>query len=168
MVRTPFQWVALIPGSWMTALATLGPLGRRMRAPGTVGSSVGLAWYAVMFSGVAPMRYIVLLAVTSYAAMAICEGAERHLGQRDPPSVILDEMIALPVCFIGLEKAFAIYPPWMIGVVAFSLFRIFDILKPFGIDKLQKLPGGIGIVADDLAAAGITCLCLHLLWRGLS
>ena len=167
MPRRPFTWVVLIPGRWMTTLATLGPLGQRMKAPGTVGSAVGLAWYAVLFSGAGPIGYLLLLALSIYTAMAICEGAERYLGERDPPSVILDEMVAMPICFIGLEGAFYTHPPWMVGLAAFGLFRIFDIFKPFGIDRLQKLPGGVGIVADDLAAAGLTCCCLHLLWRGL-
>jgi phosphatidylglycerophosphatase A len=52
---------------------------------------------------------------------------------------------------------------WPVVLAGFVLFRIYDIKKPFGISRLQNLPGGIGCVADDLAAALAACVSLHLL-----
>ena len=55
------------------------------------------------------------------------------------------------------------YEGWPVLIAGFVLFRLFDIFKPFGISKLQNLPGGLGCVADDLAAALASCIVLHLL-----
>ena len=52
-------------------------------------------------------------------------------------------------------------PAWAIFLIGFGLFRIFDILKPFGIKRLQDLPAGWGVVVDDLAAALLTCAVMH-------
>jgi len=52
---------------------------------------------------------------------------------------------------------------WPVLILGFVLFRFFDILKPLGIKKLQNLSGGIGCVADDLAAGLAACVCLHLI-----
>lgn len=163
MNRNYFKWAGFIPREIVIACATFGPLGRRMKAPGTVGSAVGLAWYAILFSNLTPLGYLFTLAITVYVAMAICDAAELHMKVHDPQCVILDEVVAVPVCFIGLQGAMQVYPPWMLGLGAFILFRAFDILKPFGIQYLEKLPGGIGVVADDLAAGLATCTCLHLM-----
>ena len=54
-------------------------------------------------------------------------------------------------------------PPWAIFLTGFALFRLFDIVKPFGIRRLQNLPDGWGVVADDVAAALATAATLHVL-----
>jgi phosphatidylglycerophosphatase A len=54
-----------------------------------------------------------------------------------------------------------VWPPWVIFIAGFLLFRLFDIAKPFGIRKLEDLPGGWGIMFDDVAAALLACLALH-------
>ena len=167
MRRNFFQWTDYIPREVVIACATLGPLGRRMKAPGTVGSAVGLVWYAIIFSNLTPLSYILTLAITAYIAMALCDAAEGYMGTHDPQSVILDEMVAVPACFIGLQGAMQNHPPWILALGAFVLFRAFDILKPFGIKRFEKLRGGIGVVADDLAAAVATCICLHLILMGI-
>lgn len=148
----------------MVGLATLGPLGKQMKAPGTVGSAVGLIWYAVFFAQLSPLSYTLLLLLTVYLAMGICEVAQAYLGERDPNAVILDEMVVIPLCFIGMQ-GFLAEAPWILGLIGFGLFRFFDIVKPFGIKRLQALPGGIGIVADDLAAALATRLCLQVVCK---
>jgi len=56
--------------------------------------------------------------------------------------------------------------PWLVYVAAFGLFRLFDILKPFGIAKLQDLEGGWGVVMDDVAAALVTCAVMHVAAAG--
>jgi len=69
----------------------------------------------------------------------------------------------MPLCFLGWQW---LPPdlPWLVLLLAgFGLFRFFDILKPLGINKLQSLPGGWGVVLDDVAAALASCASLHLL-----
>jgi phosphatidylglycerophosphatase A len=85
--------------------------------------------------------------------------------------VILDEFTAMPLCFLGWPALAGMLPswaaPWAVFVAGFLLFRLFDITKPLGIHKLQDLPGGWGIVVDDVAAALATCAVLHgAAWAG--
>lgn len=73
----------------------------------------------------------------------------RYVGRKDPPLVVVDEVIGL---WITLAGAAALN--WKTWLAAFVLFRVFDIWKPAPVRQLEKLPGGYGIVADD-AMAGV-------------
>lgn len=161
-----FIWTRMLPGPLVTGLATLGPVGSRLPAPGTMGSIAGLVWYTLVFHHLDPIGFILLFLISCYFAAAICGEAEIRMAKRDPGEVILDEFVAVPLCFFGLQGAIAQMGSWawVILVAGFGLFRLFDILKPLGIDRLQNLPGGIGVLMDDVAAALATCLCLHVFW----
>jgi phosphatidylglycerophosphatase A len=138
------------------ALATVGGLGDRLPAPGTtVGSLVGAvlywgaAWglphptWAVALGGL-----VVLLPISVWACGA--EAVRREVA--DPGPVVLDEVAGqwLALAVVSLLRG---EPPnlWAVGA-AFFLFRAFDVVKPRPISSLERLPGGWGIVADDLAA----------------
>ena len=151
------------PTHWILNAATLGPIGRFGKMPGTNGSFLGLIWYTLLFHELSPISYLILSFLSIYIACHICTQAELLLHKKDPHCVILDEMVAIPFCFLGLQPFMQKHPVWIYMFVGFLLFRIFDILKPFGIKKLQALPGGLGIVIDDIAAALSTCICLHIL-----
>ena len=110
-------------------------------------------------------------AVAAYGAVAICGEAEERLQKKDPGEVILDEFVAMPLCFLGWPTliAGAPVPAWAVGLAGFALFRVFDILKPFGIARLQSLRAGLGVVVDDLAAALAAGGVMHLaiwIWNG--
>lgn len=167
MVRSPFIWTSFLPSGLVCNLATLGPLGRIRPGPGTVGTLAGIFWYTVVFSNAGPLGWLIGLALSLYLAIAICGEAEIRLGKRDPGEVILDEFVAVPICFIGLSPATYAVHPLLLLVLAFVLFRLFDIFKPFGIARLQSRPGGYGVVADDVAAALATCACLHVIHHAL-
>ncbi|MCX6943233.1 MAG: phosphatidylglycerophosphatase A, partial [Opitutales bacterium] len=80
----------------------------------------------------------------------------------------LDEVVAMPLCFLGWPALAGSLPVWAVLLAGFALFRFYDILKPLGIRRLQDLPGGWGVVVDDLAAALASCATLHAglgLWR---
>ncbi|HAB38591.1 MAG TPA: phosphatidylglycerophosphatase A [Rhodobacteraceae bacterium] len=146
-------------------LATLGPLGLVKKGPGTVGSVAGIGLYAVVFHYATPLSYLLLMLLLTYLAVAICDTAERRLHMRDPGMIILDELIAVPLVFLGMngpDGLVVAHGGWPVLIAGFVLFRIFDIAKPFGISKLQNLPGGLGCVIDDLAAAIASCIVLHL------
>ncbi len=164
-MKNIFPWVRHLPERWVIGIATVGRIGFWGRAPGTVGSVIGLLWYTVFFFNLEPFHFFALLLFSLYIAVAFCDEAERVLRRHDPPCAILDEVVAMPICFLGLRPAMEFYQPWVILLGGFLLFRFFDILKPLGIKKLQHLPGGWGIVIDDVVAALATCLCLHLLLR---
>ncbi|MBC2596420.1 phosphatidylglycerophosphatase A [Ruficoccus amylovorans] len=157
-------WVKLLPTSVVVNVATLGPLGTRFKAPGTIGSVAGVVGYTLLFHYAGPLAYLILLALFIYAAIGFCGEAEVRMRKRDPGEVILDEFVAIPVCFIGLQGVIAGLGgwAWTLLLAGFALFRLFDITKPFGISKLQDLPGGYGVVADDIAAAIVTCVLLHI------
>ncbi|MFM1852303.1 MAG: hypothetical protein RIS54_1987 [Verrucomicrobiota bacterium] len=164
-------WPRFLPTATVVNCATLGPIGTRLPAPGTWGSVAGLMYFTVFFAG----RYgvvgtLLLSAIGAYVAVAICGEAEFRMGRRDPGAVILDEFVAVPLCFLGWPALTGTLPNWAIFIAGFALFRLFDITKPLGIKKLQDLPAGWGVVADDLAAALASCAVLHggvAAWRAL-
>jgi len=159
-------WTRLMPTSLVVNLATVGPVGRIKKAPGTWGSVVGLAFYAVFFHYASPFGFIVLAALGAYLSVAICDAAEKRLQMRDPGMIVLDEVVAVPLVFIGMGGhggLIAQHGGWPVLLAGFALFRVFDILKPFGISRLQNLPGGLGCAADDLAAGLAACVSLHLI-----
>lgn len=154
-------WTAGIDSAIIIHAATLGPIGTKTKAPGTWGSLAGLGWYLVLFYTMPPASYLLVLLLTLYLGIAFCGEAEKRLWKHDPPEVVLDEMLAMPVCFFGLGGWMEPGTNLAILAVGFGLFRFFDIVKPLGIKRLQKLGGGLGVVADDVAAAAITCAILH-------
>ena len=161
-MKSYFQWIAFCPTDLVCRVATLGPLGFWGRAPGTNGSVLGLLWYTVVFYPLGGLSFALLFFLSLYLAIAFCGEAEIRMAKKDPGCIILDEFVAIPVCFIGIQSMVTHYPTWLIMLGGLVLFRGFDILKPFGIRKLQNLPQGFGVVIDDVGAAVATCVCLHV------
>ncbi len=156
------RWPRIFSTRFVVAVATLGPVGRKLPAPGTWGSLAGLLYFALLFRH---SRWEVIFAwsvLLSYVAVAFCGEAARRMGKKDPGEVILDEFAVMPLVFLGWRVGwFAGLPEGATLLIGFGLFRLFDILKPFGIARLQRWPGGWGIVADDFAAALVACVTLH-------
>jgi phosphatidylglycerophosphatase A len=167
--RKAFAWVNLLPARVIVAISTLGPIGRWGRAPGTNGSAAGIVYFYLVYVYLATPSAIALalLAASVYLAIAFCDAAEIRLGLTDPGFVILDEFVAMPFCFFGVfhEATQRHWPGLLTLLAGFALFRFFDILKPLGINRLQRLPGGLGVVMDDLAAALATCVVLNVMVR---
>lgn len=166
-LREP-RWAARLPSGLVVNLATLGPLGKKLPAPGTWGSAAGVFYALVFFRHVPWPTTLLVTAALSWVAVALCGEAERRLGQSDPGCVVLDEFVVMPLVFLGWRfGAGGTFPDWIILALGFGFFRLFDILKPFGIARLQRWPGGWGVVADDFAAALVACVALHvtaILW----
>lgn len=169
MQRAPSAiWMRLLPDRLVVGLCTLGPVGFWGKAPGTNGTVAGIALYTLLFINL-PLWGQVLLAVgLVYLSVLLCGEGELRMQKRDPGSMILDEIAAVPLCFIGLQWAMvATGHIWAYMLGGFVLFRFFDILKPLGINSLQKMPGGLGVVMDDVAAALATNICLQLIAFGV-
>jgi phosphatidylglycerophosphatase A len=98
--------------------------------------------------------------VLAFLAIPICGIAEKILGKEDPKEVILDEFVAQPLVFLAIPFSKQGMEMLLLLGAGFALFRLFDILKPLGISRLQSLSGGLGVVADDIAAAFAAGLCL--------
>lgn len=146
-------------------------VGRIRVAPGTWGSVVGVLWALLLLAPGSFAVFVVGILFSSIAAVWICGQAERILGEHDPGSVVLDEIVAVPIALAGYAglwwfQAGELPAPakladwWPATVAAFLLFRLFDIWKPWPIRLLQKLPGGWGVVADDLAAGLVSAFVL--------
>lgn len=157
------RWPRIFSTRFVVTVATLGPLGARLPAPGTWGSLAGLLYFVLLFRY---SRWEVIFAwsvLLSYVAVAFCGDAARRLGKKDPGEVILDEFAVMPLVFLGWRAGYvAGLTDWVALLAGFGLFRFYDILKPLGISRLQRWPGGWGIVADDFAAALAACGTLHL------
>jgi phosphatidylglycerophosphatase A len=127
------------------SIATCLGIGYIPFASGTFGSAAGLlVWMALPRSATIQLGTIaVLIAVGSWSAGV----AERHFGRTDPSQVVVDEVV-------GMLVTLAFNPVSLFGVVAgFLLFRLTDIVKPYPARRLEKLPGGLGVIADDCMAA---------------
>lgn len=158
-----------LPDRLVVALCTCGPVGKWGKAPGTNGTVVGLLLYTALFYPAGFATEIILSVLLVGIALVVCDEGERRLQKRDPGEMILDEIVAVPLCFLGLKDLMTTGNGiWAYMILGFVLFRIFDILKPFGIRRLQRYPGGIGVVVDDLAAALATNISIRLIVLGLS
>jgi phosphatidylglycerophosphatase A len=121
-----------------------GGLGAVPVAPGTAGSLVGALLALPLLRLEWPLYAAVAAAFTVVAAFA-CLAAGRELGG-DPPAVVIDETAGMLLAAVAL-------PPTLYELAAvFLLFRLFDIVKPSPLPRLERLPGGLGIIADDIAA----------------
>jgi phosphatidylglycerophosphatase A len=98
-------------------------------------------------------------AVMALLGGPICGLGVRQFGDKDPGEVVYDEIAAFPI-------ALAIVPfNWMTAVASFFAFRFFDILKPWPCRKLEHLPGGWGVLLDDLMAGVYTAVTLWAAWQ---
>jgi phosphatidylglycerophosphatase A len=95
----------------------------------------------------APVYLVLLTVIMTPVAIWAAGATARQLGREDPGLVVIDEVLGQ-----WLTAAAIVHPTWQSYILAFALFRIFDITKPWPIRKLESLHGGLGIVADDLLA----------------
>jgi len=141
-------------------LSSAGYTGFVPFAPGTAGSIVGLGAYALMrwadATTLAELLVIVaLIAVGVWSATF----AERHFGLDDLGPVVIDEVAGMLISLAFTSVG------WTGAVAGFVLFRLFDIVKPYPAGRLERLPGGLGIMADDAMAGIYANLALRaLLW----
>lgn len=127
-------------------LATGAGSGYAPFAPGTVGSAVGvLVWWACRPAGAVWLDVGVIAVLTLLGVRAGTE-AERHFGREDPGHVVVDEVVGMLVTLVALPVS------WAGVLVGFVAFRVFDVIKPWPASRFERLPGGTGIMADDLMA----------------
>jgi phosphatidylglycerophosphatase A len=129
-------------------VATGGFVGRFPFAPATAGAAVASAiFYFLPFTGRSPW-YFALIGATAIAGVWATHRI-RAIGDNDPRRAIIDEYAGMWVTCLFVKQTI----PWV--VAAFIVFRVLDILKPWPIRRLERLPGGLGIMADDLVAGAI-------------
>ena len=139
-------------------VATAGGAGWAPLAPGTVGSALtGLVLWLAPPSRTG--RAVGLVVVTVLGLWAAGR-AERALGRKDPGAIVVDEVAGMTLSVLPFP------PTWPVLAVGFVLFRVFDIWKPFPANVAQRLPGGLGVMADDLVAGVYALLVLAALRAG--
>jgi phosphatidylglycerophosphatase A len=128
-------------------------------APGTAGSlaALAIAWLLVRYAGWQPIWFGLLVVAATAPAIWAAGVTARDQQQKDPQLVVVDEVLGQ---WLALAGARALNFKSWIG--ALILFRLFDIWKPVPVRQLEKLPGGTGIVADDLMAGIYAALVLFM------
>ncbi len=145
------------------ALATFFGVGFFPKAPGTAASAAAALLYMFILHRMPWPIYLLFLVALFFAGAFVSGGYAAEAGQADPQRIVVDEALGQ---FLALALVPARWPP---VVAAFLFFRFFDIIKPGPIRKLEKLPRGWGIMADDAAAglaAGALVQVLLVLLRG--
>jgi phosphatidylglycerophosphatase A len=137
-------------------LATVAYCGYFPVAPGTVGSAAGLVVYLLVWWSHSPLVEIGLIVVTFAAGTWAATHAERYFGGIDPGPVVIDEVLGMLVTLAFIPVG------WSAALAGFVLFRVFDVIKPFPADRLEKFHGGFGIMADDAMAGVYANLALRL------
>ena len=149
----------LLNKKFITLAATGFGSGYAPLAPGTAGTLVGIPLYLVFSAMPWPLWLITIIAF-AFFAWHVSEEAEKLFGQKDARCIVIDEIA-------GLQWSLFLIAPTMLHVVlGFFLFRLFDIVKPFPARLFQdRLPGGLGVAADDLAAGVYANAALQILIR---
>ncbi|MEO7673715.1 MAG: phosphatidylglycerophosphatase A [Pyrinomonadaceae bacterium] len=163
------------------AIATFG-VGYIPGAPGTYGSIVGLLIYFPVHVGLTLERVsfserpgslpdslldawfstgvLVLLLILVMVGIWAAQRSIPLLGTDDPSQVVVDEVMGQIITFLFIPFTWS----WPLIITGFLLFRIFDIWKPYPIDALQELHGGVGICADDILAGVYAGICLSIIY----
>ncbi|MBL7077647.1 MAG: phosphatidylglycerophosphatase A [Kiritimatiellae bacterium] len=141
------------------ALAMGFGLGLSPVASGTVGSLIGVG----LCFALAPLSWVwqsVCVAAMILAAIPVCDTAEKVFGKKDDGRVVADEYVTVPLCLIGI--------PWTshlwLMCVAFLVHRALDIWKPAPARQMQNIPGGLGIVLDDVVSSLYGLGVMHAIW----
>jgi len=125
------------------------------KAPGTAGSALAVLIIWAM-APISPLYYLMITALLIPIGIWTAGRAEQEFGH-DAGPIVIDEIIG-----IFITCALLPHTPLVFGL-GFALFRIMDIAKPYPVNRLQDLPGGLGVVMDDILAA----VYAHLVLRGI-
>jgi phosphatidylglycerophosphatase A len=128
-------------------IATCGYLGYAPVAPGTFGSAAGLLVYAAVRSS--GSQVVEVLTIVLLFVVGIWSGteAEHHFGGVDPAPVVMDEVVGMLITLAFLPVT------WLGALIGFLVFRVLDVYKPWPAARFERLPGGLGVMADDGMAA---------------
>ena len=140
-------------------IATAGYCGYFPIAPGTVGSAAGLVVYLLVWWLRLPIVEVALIALIFAAGTWAATHAERFFGGIDPGPVVIDEVLGMLITLAFIPVG------WSGALTGFFLFRVFDVIKPYPANRLEKFHGGFGIMADDAMAGVYANLSLRaLMW----
>lgn len=126
-------------------------------APGSLASVAGMFIYFWLHQNIAV--YILLWIVITVLGFKAGDKMEKIVGEKDPSCVVIDEVSGVMLAFFMLPLS------WPVAWTGFFLFRAFDMFKIYPSNKLEKIPGGVGIMMDDIVAGIYTNITLQIALR---
>lgn len=118
---------------------------------------VGLLWWFGIVT--TPLQVALLAIATSLVGLVTAHVCVSGSGEKDPGWIVIDEWAGLYVALIGVNPSSA-----LMVMTAFCFFRLFDVVKPGPVAWAERLPGALGIMADDLVAGALSALCVQAIW----
>ena len=147
--------------AWAWWVATFFGAGHLHPGPGTHASLITAVFWWVLGSQLAPSWHLPVLAalalLTTLVGIPAAGIVARQSGRKDPPQVVIDEVAGQMIAMLSMPLT------WKYLLASLILFRAFDIVKPPPVRQLERLPGGLGIMLDDVAAGLLALLALQLL-----
>ena len=137
-------------------IATAFGAGYMPKAPGTAGSVAGVLLFTLMVGAGTGAYYVHAILFLFFAGIFAAQRVETFWGH-DSQRIVIDEVIGQMIALFFLATSgFS----WTVVLIGFALFRAFDITKPFPVRHLERLPGGLGVIADDVGAGFYALLLL--------
>jgi phosphatidylglycerophosphatase A len=155
IVKKRSDWAAV-------AVATAGGAGFAPKAPGTAGSVVGVLIY-LLIEGLNLGAYYLHVIIFFFVVGIWASSRVEHLWGHDSQRIVIDEVVGQMITF-GMAAGRYRLPAFYI-FLGFGLFRLFDIVKPFPIRRLERFKGGFGVLADDVGAGLYALAVLTLVLR---
>ena len=150
-----------VPGDGLAGWLAIGlGLGYVPLIPGTAGALGGVI-FSVASSRLLPWAQVLVAAALVAVAVPLCEYGSLNYGGIDDPRIVADELLAFPVATVALPIR---HHPVLLACV-FTISRMLDAIKPFPADTAELLPGGMGIVLDDVVTNAWTLLFGLIGWR---
>ena len=140
--------------NWFSTVLKVGYL---PIAPGTWGSLAALVVWFIIIESTSTVTFIVAIIMIFALGVYTSSITERYLDKKDPSVIVIDEWVGQWIALLFLPKSLL----W--GLVAFTLFRLFDIWKPYPIKTLDNLPSGWGIMLDDVFAGIYALITIFML-----
>ncbi|MFQ6082381.1 MAG: phosphatidylglycerophosphatase A [Candidatus Aminicenantia bacterium] len=125
--------------------------------PGTFSSSIVVIAYYLFLHQLHWIIYLSLLLILFFSGVVFTSLAKKEMGEDDPSKIVIDEVIG------QLAALFLIPLSWLNLLLAFFIFRAIDIIKPYPLKKSENLPGGWGIMSDDLFAGVLTNIIIQFI-----
>ena len=131
-------------------------------APGTAGAAIGLILGWLLFAPIwedSPAAFVMLFGVIFTGSCVVAGSAEKIFGEHDSGHIVIDEILGM------IAAMFLLPMSWAWTAACFALFRLFDIIKPWPANRLDRVDGGAGVMLDDLAAGIYANVVLQILRR---
>jgi phosphatidylglycerophosphatase A len=153
-------YLPLAPGTWGSAIAVGIYLLARWAVWNSTQCLTACGWR--QSSADAWVEFVLLVALLLFSLLGIWAAgrAAKLFGDKDPGKVVVDEVMGQFIVFFFVPLGIS----WWLILSGFLLFRVFDIWKPYPIDDLQNLPGGLGVCADDILAGVYAGVCLTFIY----